>query len=89
MTGLPCGAGRELAPIGMERVGEMQVQPAGIARGNGLQRGPATLVALHRDDPLGALQQKRARQPARSGTDLDHRLASERCRLPARCGASG
>ena len=61
----------------------MHLEPARIARGDRLQRRPAALVALHRDDPLGALQEQRAREPAGARPDLDHRLAGERAGSPA------
>ena len=82
MTGLPCVPADEFVPVRMQRVAEMQIKLAWVARRNSLQRGPATLVALHRYNPLGAFQQERSRQPAWSGTDLDHRLARERSCSP-------
>ena len=54
------------------------VEPAGIMRGDLLQRGDRALVALDRDDACGAERQQRAGQSARPGADLEHGDAGER-----------
>ena len=47
-------------------------------RGDLGKRAERTGVALDGDHLLGALRQKRAREPARAWPDLDHRDAGER-----------
>ena len=56
----------------------MIVKPAGIVRGDLGQRRDRALVALDRDHVRGAFGEQRARQPAGSGADLEHRDAFER-----------
>src|SRR5262245_54728248 len=55
----------------------MQVEPSGIMLCDGIERRPASLVALDGDNASGTLQQQRAREPARSRPDLDDRAAFE------------
>ena len=58
------------------------LEPAGIALGDIVERRQRALVALDRDDALGAQRQQRARQAAGAGADLDDGRAFERA-----CGA--
>ena len=56
------------------------LEPARIALRDIVERRQRALVALDRDDALGAERQQRARQPAGAGADLDDGGAFERAR---------
>ena len=58
----------------------MQVQLAGVVRGNGLQRGSAPLVAFHRNDPRGAFQEKGTCQPAGARANFNDCFPCKRAR---------
>ena len=53
-------------------------QPAGIMRGNFLQRGNATVVTFNRRDAASAIKQQRPRQATGAWTDFDDIRAFER-----------
>ena len=62
----------------MERISIVNVETAGIMRGDvGERRGDAR-IALDRDDALGAFDQQRAREPAGAGPHLYNRAPLER-----------
>ena len=62
------------------RVAFDDLEAARIARRDFTQRGQAAMVALDGDDALGALEEQRAREPARPGANLDHGASFERSR---------
>ena len=64
-------AAQHRAGIEAQRVGVHDLEPAGIALAISASAGQRALVALDRDDALGAQRQQRARQPAGAGADLD------------------
>ena len=82
--------GDDLCPLAAEhragiealRVGVHDLEPAGIALRDIVERGQRALVAFDRDDAFGAQRQQRARQAAGAGADLDDGGAFERA-----CGA--
>ena len=73
-------AAEHRARIEALRVGVHDLQPAGITLRNIVERRQRALVALDRDDALGAQRQQRARQSAGAGADLDHGGALQRAR---------
>ena len=82
--GSPAGERRE---VGLQRVAGNHLQPAGIVVGDLGQRGQAALVALDRDDPLGAAASaargsgRRARARPRSPSRRrDRRRRGRSCR---------
>jgi len=56
------------------------LKPPRIAPANLFEGGKRALVALHRNDMARAQRQQGAGQPARTGTDLDHRRIFKRTR---------
>ncbi len=60
------------ARVEFQGVAGDDVELARITRRDLLQCGDGAVVALDGDDAPRALRQQRARQPARSGADLDH-----------------
>ena len=64
-------AAEQRARIEVLRVGVHDLEPARIALGDVVERRQRALVALDRDDALGAQRQQRARQSAGAGADLD------------------
>ncbi len=64
-------------PVGVEGIALVDVEAARIARADLGERRQATRIALDGDDAARALEKKGARQPARTGTDLDHRAPFE------------
>jgi hypothetical protein len=61
-------------------------QPPGICFGDFRKGGQGARIALDGDDLSGALGEKRAGQPARPRTDLDHTHAFERSAHPGDAG---
>ena len=66
------------ARIEVESIAGDDLEAARIPRGDLFERGDGAVVALDRDHPTRAGGEKRAREPARPGTDLDHVHALER-----------
>jgi hypothetical protein len=62
------------------RVGVHDIEPAGIALGDRIERRQRAFVALDRNHPPGTQRQQCACQPAGPGADLNDRSAFERPR---------
>jgi hypothetical protein len=70
-----------------QRVRCNDVEPAGIALGNLVQRRDRALIAFDGDDAGGAEREERARQAARSGAVLEDGGAGEISRRPRNAGS--
>ena len=68
--------------IDPHRVALDDFQPAAALRDERIKRLDAAMILLDGDDLLRPVREQRARQAARSGSDLDHGDAVERPRRP-------